>query len=102
MPETSDEPWHRLPMHLAPLRGEVPANRVAVPGTGDGQGPRRQHGGAKGSGGRSGERNGMYRHGCRTRQAIEQHRELRALLKAASELLAKLARARGLTPVRFN
>jgi hypothetical protein len=32
----------------------------------------------------------MYRHGCRTREAIEQRRELRALLKAASELLARL------------
>jgi hypothetical protein len=41
----------------------------------------RLHGGAKGSGGPPGERNGQYRHGERTKAAIAEQRKLSALLK---------------------
>jgi hypothetical protein len=38
----------------------------------------RMHGGAKGSGGPRGERNGNYRHGRWTREGVEMRRKLRA------------------------
>ena len=40
----------------------------------------RLHGGAKGSGGPSGELNGQYRHGDRTQTAIAEQQRFRALL----------------------
>jgi len=50
------------------------------------------HGGAPGSGAPKGERNGRFRHGMRTGEAVEQRqaireylREVRALLRAISE-----------------
>jgi glucans biosynthesis protein len=39
------------------------------------------HGGAKGSGAPPGERNGSYRHGLFTREAIAERRALRALIR---------------------
>ncbi|WP_406857572.1 HGGxSTG domain-containing protein [Alsobacter sp. KACC 23698] len=39
------------------------------------------HGGAPGSGGPAGERNGQFRHGFHTANAVEERRALRALLK---------------------
>src|SRR6266567_7302944 len=41
----------------------------------------RLHGGASGSGGPSGKRNGQYRHGERTKAAIAEERKFSALLK---------------------
>jgi len=41
----------------------------------------RLHGGASGSGGPPGERNGQYRHGERTKAAIAEQRKFSALLK---------------------
>src|SRR5262245_42932434 len=41
----------------------------------------RLHGGASGSGGPPGERNGQYRHGERTRAAIAERQKFSALLK---------------------
>ena len=41
----------------------------------------RLHGGARGSGAPSGERNGQYRHGERTKAAIAEQRKFGALLK---------------------
>jgi hypothetical protein len=41
----------------------------------------RLHGGASGSGGPSGKRNGQYRHGERTKAAIVEQRKFGALLK---------------------
>ena len=41
----------------------------------------RMHGGAKGSGAPCGERNGSYRHGLFTREAIAERRALRALIR---------------------
>ena len=40
----------------------------------------RLHGGAKGSGGPSGERNGQYRHGDRTQSAMAERQRFRELL----------------------
>jgi hypothetical protein len=41
----------------------------------------RLHGGARGSGGPPGERNGQYRHGERTKAAIAERQKFSALLK---------------------
>jgi hypothetical protein len=41
----------------------------------------RLHGGARGSGGPPGERNGQYRHGERTKTAIAERQKFSALLK---------------------
>jgi hypothetical protein len=41
----------------------------------------RLHGGASGSGGPPGKRNGQYRHGERTKAAIAEQRKFSALLK---------------------
>jgi hypothetical protein len=41
----------------------------------------RLHGGASGSGGPPGERNGQYRHGERTKAAIAEQQKFSALLK---------------------
>src|ERR1700738_1920798 len=46
----------------------------------------RLHGGASGSGGPPGERNGQYRHGERTKGAIEERRKFSALLKHVSAI----------------
>ena len=43
----------------------------------------RLHGGASGSGGPSGERNGQYRHGERTKAAIAEGKKFSGLLKNA-------------------
>jgi hypothetical protein len=41
------------------------------------------HGGAKGSGGPRGERNGAYRHGRRTQEAMTEKKMLRAWIMAS-------------------
>lgn len=48
------------------------------------------HGGALGSGAPSGKRNGRYRTGGYTREALAHVRELRAWLKIAKETLEEL------------
>ena len=46
----------------------------------------RMHGGAKGTGGRKGEANGMFRHGGWTQEAVDLRREASALLRAVREM----------------
>ena len=48
------------------------------------------HGGAKGSGAPKGERNGNYRHGRFTGEAIEELRAIRGLLRRCRGALAEL------------
>ena len=48
----------------------------------------RMHGGAHGSGAPSGERNGMYRHGRYTREALELRRAVRELVGRSRETIA--------------
>ncbi|WP_281407970.1 hypothetical protein [Methylobacterium sp. WL8] len=47
----------------------------------------RMHGGAPGSGAPRGERNGAYRHGMRTVEALEVDRGCRALVRRARAFL---------------
>jgi hypothetical protein len=49
----------------------------------------RLHGGAS-PGAPKGERNGNYKHGCRTLEAVARRREGRALLRAMLRLLAEI------------
>src|SRR5262245_23879672 len=51
----------------------------------------RLHGGASGSGGPSGERNGQYRHGERTKAAIAEQQKFSALLKMLRAAVEPLA-----------
>lgn len=50
------------------------------------------HGCAKGAGGPRGERNGMWKHGRRSRAAKEEGRELRAALLMLVALMGRLPR----------
>jgi hypothetical protein len=51
----------------------------------------RMHGGAAGSGAPMGERNGNWRHGRFTCEAISERRAARGLLRSARDMLAALA-----------
>ena len=48
------------------------------------------HGGAHGSGAPEGERNGRYRHGAFTHEAVEERRVLTRVLRGAREQLRVL------------
>jgi hypothetical protein len=50
----------------------------------------RMHGGARGSGGPSGERNGNYRHGRYTKQNLEKKQQLRNLVREARAAISSL------------
>jgi hypothetical protein len=50
----------------------------------------RLHGGANGSGGPPGERNGQYRHGDRAKAAIAEQRKASALLKMLRAVLTNM------------
>jgi len=52
-----------------------------------GRGRCRMHGGAKGSGGPRGERNGNYRHGRWTREGVEMRRKMRANVREIKAFL---------------
>src|SRR5271166_802951 len=68
-------PLRQAPRCLARTRSETPCQKPAAKG----KKRCRLHGGAEGSGAPCGERNGSYRHGLFTREAIA---ERRALLQA--------------------
>ena len=48
------------------------------------------HGGAKGSGGPRGERNGNFRHGLRTKEAEAERQQAKALVREAMRLLNRM------------
>jgi hypothetical protein len=75
-----------LPLRLAPrclarTRSGTPCQKPAAKG----KKRCRLHGGAEGSGAPRGERNGSYRHGLYTREAIVERRALRALIRGFRE-----------------
>jgi hypothetical protein len=61
----------------ARTRGGPPCQKAAMRG----KKRCRLHGGAPGSGGPTGERNGAYRHGRATRASVEERRAISALLR---------------------
>ena len=70
-------PLRQAPRCLARTRAGTPCQKGAATG----KKRCRMHGGGKGSGAPPGERNGNYRNGLRTREAIAERRALRALIK---------------------
>ena len=94
--ENGDKPMDRLtheplPLRLAPrclakTRAGTPCQRAAAKGKGVAGCTAR----APGSGAPTGERNGMYKHGLWTAEAISERRAVRALLKAAKGTLSAI------------
>jgi glucans biosynthesis protein len=71
-----------LPMHLSARCGARTKKGNSCPQPATMKGRCRMHGGAKGRGGPRGERNGAYRHGRRTQEAMAERKMLRAWIKA--------------------
>ena len=81
----------KLPMHLAPrclarTRKGPPCQAPNVKG----KKRCRMHGGAKGSGAPTGERNGNYRHGHYTKAAKANRRHMEKLIRSSRELMDSL------------
>ena len=96
MDRTMGEP---SPLSLAPRCGArtrrgTPCQSKAA----NGKGRCRLHGGAKGSGAPPGSRNGNYRHGQSTYEAIAERKLMRSLLHQSRELLNKASRTSDLPP----
>src|SRR5271166_5528447 len=74
-------PLRQAPRCLARTRSGTPCQKPVA------KGKKRcwLHGGAEGSGAPCGERNGSYRHGLYTREAIAERRALRALIRGFRE-----------------
>ena len=98
MAKTEDNPVHlkmrepsrlrQAPRCLARTRRGTPCQSPAVTG----KTRCRMHGGAAGSGAPKGERNGNWRHGRFTCEAIAECQAARDLLRSAHDMLAALAR----------
>ena len=73
-----------LPMHLSPRCRAKTRRGNSCPQPATPKGRCRMHGGAAGSGAPSGPRNGNYRHGLRTQEAMAERKMLRAWVKASS------------------
>jgi hypothetical protein len=82
--ERSREPesLRTAPRCLARTRRGTACQSPATP-----KGRCRMHGGAPGSGGPSGPRNGMWKHGRYSQEMAEHRRAVRQLLRAAKETL---------------
>jgi hypothetical protein len=76
----------RRPRCLARTRRGTPCQSPAVAG----KTRCRMHGGAAGSGAPKGKRNGKYRHGGFTTEAIDERRRLAALIRDSRDFLSRL------------
>ena len=94
-----------LPLRLAPrclarTRSGTPCQKPAAKG----KKRCRLHGGAEGSGAPCGERNGSYRHGLYTREAIAERKAMRELIRSFREdargALSALDATSGARPTR--
>jgi hypothetical protein len=80
---TSNEP---LPLRLAPrCLARTRSRTLCQKPAAKGKKRCRLHGGAEGSGAPPGERNGAYRHGLYTREAIAERKAMRALIRSFRE-----------------
>src|SRR4030088_3335477 len=96
MTKTEDNPMHlktREPSRLrqaprcgARTRRGTPCQSPAVAG----KTRCRMHGGAAGGGAPEGRRNGKYRHGGFTTEAIDERRRLEALIRDSRDLMSRL------------
>ena len=83
--ETGADPvQRRLAMHLSPRCGAKTRSGRPCRAPMTGKGRCRMHGGAKGSGGPAGARNGAWRHGGRSNEALA--------LRTIEKLLLRLTR----------
>ena len=95
--KTNDNPMHLAGepecLHAAPrcgarTRSGAPCMAPAIQGK-----PRcRMHGGTKGSGAPKGERNGNYKHGHFTQEAIELRRQVRAFIAQMLALMEEVSK----------
>jgi hypothetical protein len=76
----------QAPRCLARTRRGTPCRSPAVAG----KTRCRMHGGAAGSGAPKGKRNGKYRHGGFTAEAIDERRRLAALIRGSRDFLSRL------------
>jgi glucans biosynthesis protein len=84
--EIEANPMQRAPRCGARTRRGTPCHAPAVRGR-----PRcRMHGGAAGSGAPRGSRNGAYKHGGFTGEAVAERQMVRQLLRHARELLGMM------------
>jgi glucans biosynthesis protein len=74
----------------AKTRAGHPCRQTAIRG----RGRCRMHGGAKGSGGPRGDRNGNFKHGLWTRANVAERRTMRAKVREIKALLQATSRAR--------
>src|ERR1700731_4841843 len=96
MTKTEDKPMHlktgepsrlrRSPRCGARTRSGTPCQSPAVAG----KTRCRMHGGAAGSGAPKGKRNGKYRHGAFTTEAIDERRRLASLIRDSRDFLSRL------------
>ena len=96
MAKTEDNPMHlktrepsrlrQAPRCLAQTRRGTPCQSPAVAG----KTRCRMHGGAAGSGAPKGKRNGKYRHGGFTLEAIDERRRLASLIRDSRDFLSRL------------
>ena len=91
--ETDANPMHQRLWRMnracrcgARTRGGSPCRSPAVRG----KARCRMHGGAAGSGAPEGPRNGAWRHGTRTAEALEMRRWANGLLRGARELIEEV------------
>ena len=85
-PTTEPEVLHNAARCGARTRAGKPCRSPSVAG----KKRCRMHGGAAGSGGPSGERNGNYRHGLYTKQNLEKKQQLRNLVREARAVIRTL------------
>jgi hypothetical protein len=96
MTKTEDNPMHlktgepsrlrQAPRCLARTRSGTPCQSPAVAG----KARCRMHGGAAGSGAPKGKRNGKYRHGGFTTEAIDERMRLASLIRDSRDFLSRL------------
>ncbi|WP_315974481.1 HGGxSTG domain-containing protein [Microvirga sesbaniae] len=79
-------PLLQAPRCGAKTRSGTPCQSPAV----NGKSRCRMHGGSKGSGAPKGDRNGSYRHGLFTCEAIEERRAIKEMIGLVSEFLGSL------------
>jgi len=92
----------QAPRCLAKTRAGTPCQKAAATG----KKRCRLHGGAEGSGAPPGERNGAYRHGLYTREAIAERKAMRSLMQCfrqdARDALSELDATSGTRPSRVR
>jgi hypothetical protein len=73
----------KLAMHRSPRCGARTRKGTACQSPATPKGRCRMHGGAQGSGAPTGERNGRYRHGTRTRETVAERKALMKFIREA-------------------